>query len=358
MTYFVLTNNSLQVFSKSTQASLSFPPEVIRFQEILDRKAFETLVKNFFAKAGSGESVFFLADEVVYSQSKENATVSNVEEQARAFFEKIPFQQDFLAKKVIRLKKQTFFFATHRDYFTTIIKIVKSFGWDIKYIVPLPLFQSLLQGKQLTYSLLANIVKNKHILEAADFSQEYVLEEDKDFSEEPEDTIPDEPVDSKTSFSLPVRTQYIVAIVCLLCFGAALYFSYPILFPAPVRKTTTKITPTVTRVPSPTLTPVSTPSAFLDKSAIRIEVLNGSGIAGQATVIKNDLVGLGYSQIDTGNATVTSQSSVVSFSSVVAPSLQDQIVQELKKSLETVTAEKVATSDTYDIVITTGNPAQ
>src|SRR5579859_1303275 len=125
MTYFLLTGNSLQVFSRSGQITLSFPQEVLKFQEIIDRKAFETLVKNFFSKAGNGEGIFFLNDDIVYSKSTQNNAVTNSEEEARTFFEKIPFQQDFLAKKIVRFKKQTFFFAAHRDYFATLVGIIK-----------------------------------------------------------------------------------------------------------------------------------------------------------------------------------------------------------------------------------------
>lgn len=358
MTFFVLTSNSLLIFSKTAQVTLSFPPEIIRFQEIVDRKAFETLVKNFFAKAGGGEGIFFLGDEVVYAKNKENSAISNFDEEAKVFFEKIPFQKDFLAKKIVKLKKQTFFFAAHRDYFTTIIRIIRSYGWDVKYVVPLPLFQSALEGKQLSYALLHTVTKNKNILEAADFSNEFILQEEKDFSEEGENSIPEEEAVTRTSFSFPMQAQYVIAVVCLLFFGIALYFAYPILFPAPVKHITVLPTPVITRVPSPTIAPVSSASATLRKSQIKIDVLNGSGTAGQATVIKNSLASLGYVTIDTGNAAEATEVTLVTFTPTVSTSLQQEIVAELKKSLAAISTQQVATADVYDVIITTGSPAQ
>jgi len=358
MTYFLLGNNTLYVFSKTVQLSLSFPQEVVHFQEITDRKAFEALVKNFFAKAGGGEGIFFLSDEIVYEKSKENSAITKIDDEARLFFEKIPFQQDFLAKKVVRLKKQTFFFATHRDYFKTITHIAKTFGWDIKQVVPLALFHSLTSGKQMSYNLLGSIVKNKQILEAADFFQEYTLHEEKNFTDSSQNGIPTEEfMDAKPSMKLPV--QYIIAAISLLCFVAAIFYAYPVFFPATPKKLPVKVLPTITPKPTITTTPVSSPSAKLDKSDITIEVLNGSGIAGQATIIKNSLIDAGFIKIDTGNTEgeTVSQSKVV-FSSSVSLSFQEEIMQKLKKSLAAIDMQQVATSDAYDVVITTGNPAQ
>lgn len=47
---------------------------------------------------------------------------------------------------------------------------------------------------------------------------------------------------------------------------------------------------------------ISTDSATLDKNQLNVTVLNGTGIAGQAAKIKDFLIELGYSKIETGNA--------------------------------------------------------
>lgn len=61
---------------------------------------------------------------------------------------------------------------------------------------------------------------------------------------------------------------------------------------------TKKITPTIT--PTPTFTPTPTPS--IKKEDLKIQVLNGSGIAGKASEMKDILKKKGYSEIITGNA--------------------------------------------------------
>lgn len=59
-----------------------------------------------------------------------------------------------------------------------------------------------------------------------------------------------------------------------------------------------KITPTVT----PTMTPTLTPTPSFKKEELKIQVLNGSGVAGKASELKEILTKKGYKEIITGNA--------------------------------------------------------
>ncbi len=59
------------------------------------------------------------------------------------------------------------------------------------------------------------------------------------------------------------------------------------------------MSPTVTTAPP---SPTATPTPSIDKKTIRIKVLNGSGIAGKASDVKEALTEKGYQEILTGNA--------------------------------------------------------
>jgi predicted transposase YbfD/YdcC len=62
----------------------------------------------------------------------------------------------------------------------------------------------------------------------------------------------------------------------------------------------TKPTETPTPTIEPTMTPTPTPK--LERSEIKVKVLNGGGVPGKATVVKNLLKEKGYEEILTGNA--------------------------------------------------------
>lgn len=63
-------------------------------------------------------------------------------------------------------------------------------------------------------------------------------------------------------------------------------------------------TPTSKATPTPTgrTTPAPTSSSELDRSNLKLEVLNGSGVAGAATKMSNALKDLGYEVTSSGNA--------------------------------------------------------
>jgi hypothetical protein len=359
MIYFLLTANDLQVFTKKQQSQLVFPPEVIKFQEILDRKAFETLLKKYFGGIKGGEAILFLSEELLFEKALDTTQAENIEAEFRSFLGKIPFDSDFLAKKIVKSKKQTFLLAAYRDYFQTIVHIAQLYGWDIKHVVPLSLFSSVIMGKQMNYQLLSSLIRNKNVVEVSDMLLEFIPKEDAESQtpeEETRDIIEGDDLDGKQIPKFTMKSQYLVALVSLMCFGAAIYFAYPILFPSK-SKTNVQPTPTVlpTRVPTPTS--VATVSATLKKEDIHIEVLNGSGVAGQATVIKNALEDHGFSLIDTGNApgeVVTISS--VTFSATVSQAIQTEVLQLLKESLSSINTQQVATQDGYDMQIITGEP--
>lgn len=60
--------------------------------------------------------------------------------------------------------------------------------------------------------------------------------------------------------------------------------------------------PTETPTPTDIPTPTATPTPKVDKTKVKVKVLNGGGVAGKATVVKNLLKEKGYEDILTGNA--------------------------------------------------------
>ncbi len=96
--------------------------------------------------------------------------------------------------------------------------------------------------------------------------------------------------------------------------------------------------PTVTTIVSPTASPSGVPSVVpsvqIDRHALRIVVLNGSGLPGAASGISSYLAGLGYTVVSVGNADSYAYRNVT----VLVKSNKSSYAQFLKKDLQ----EKVA----------------
>lgn len=103
-----------------------------------------------------------------------------------------------------------------------------------------------------------------------------------------------------------------------------------------------------------TSTPSPTPSEVIDKKSISVQILNGTGIVGEAAYLEGKLNNLGYTSTKVGNATKQDyQSTQVTFSSKLSSSVVDEITKELEKIYDKVETKK-SSSTSYDIEIITG----
>ncbi len=120
---------------------------------------------------------------------------------------------------------------------------------------------------------------------------------------------------------------------------------------------TLKPTPTPASVVKPTLTPTPTPTSMPVKEVLsdyKIQVLNGSGVAGQAVVIRDLLEKEGAKEVVTDNAdSFDNKNTEIQFKKEV----KEEVFAKLKEILSNYTVVKKDTlskSSDYDIVITLG----
>ncbi len=94
-------------------------------------------------------------------------------------------------------------------------------------------------------------------------------------------------------------------------------------------------------------------SATLDEQKTRIQILNGSGVPGQADKIKVFFTQAGFTSVQTGNATgVTQAQTQVVFSKQLNSVTRDKIVSVLKTQFPSITSRE-STDTAFDAVITT-----
>lgn len=109
---------------------------------------------------------------------------------------------------------------------------------------------------------------------------------------------------------------------------------------------------------TPTEAPVvSSPTASpkpADKSKVKIEIQNGTGIPGEAAFLQTELKSLGYTNITVGNASSQdATATVVTFAKSLSADIVDELTKKLKELYKEVTV-KTSTTATTDVVIVTG----
>ena len=110
--------------------------------------------------------------------------------------------------------------------------------------------------------------------------------------------------------------------------------------------------------PTPTSAPTSTPTPtpeVIDKKQVKVEILNGTGTAGDAGRAQSELEDLGYSNIEVGNADEQDETrTTVTHASNIGDESIDEIVEALEKVFEDVVAKRGTATGGFDISITTG----
>lgn len=106
--------------------------------------------------------------------------------------------------------------------------------------------------------------------------------------------------------------------------------------------------------PSQESSPTPSPEP-IEKSDIKIEVLNGTGVPGEAGFLKTKLEAEDFQNIETGNAEDQDQTrTTVTFSRDLSQIYIDEVTKLLENLYEEVTAKKGTISEDFDIRIVTG----
>lgn len=148
-----------------------------------------------------------------------------------------------------------------------------------------------------------------------------------------------------------VITTIILVILAISVLGIVLLLSPQ----NPLKKAPTTLTPTVMtdRASSPT------PVEKIKMEDIKIQVLNGSGVAGQASSTKDSLTEAGFASIEIGNVTADpSKDTTVVFTERVSKDYQKKITTLLEQIFTNVIAYQTASQSAFDVTITTGIKAK
>lgn len=109
-------------------------------------------------------------------------------------------------------------------------------------------------------------------------------------------------------------------------------------------------------IEEPTIEPTSTPKP-VDVSLLKVKVMNGTGIAKEASYVESLLIPLGFKNIEKTNAATTDYvNTEVSFSTDVDAETKTAVVTALEKAYKKVVVKALTTS-TYNIEIITGAKA-
>lgn len=115
------------------------------------------------------------------------------------------------------------------------------------------------------------------------------------------------------------------------------------------KKVQETLSPSVSPTTLPTASPSATP-AGINKEKLKIEVLNGSEVSGQAAKLKTMLTDAGFKEVEAGNSEATSSSSI-RFGKQITQMQKDNLLKEFQQIIKLGISPENSTDFDISIVI-------
>ncbi len=337
-----IQKKSLNFYINGEEKRLNFPDNIISNGDIINPIKYEKLIGDFIIAENikKQQIMLILAEEILFEKTILATDLKISNDSMDSFINMIPIEQEKLIKKTIQLNDNSHLFAVNRQLFEKIVEILVKFNFEVLAVVPLTIYSS---DSELNENLIAKIYKDKQFLKETNFLNDTESH--------------DNPSSGRGILTVVVLLIIIIIILSFLLINNYFKFSLPFL-----TKDTkfTQVSPQTLPIliSTESASPVtSSQSATLGNDQLKVVVLNGTGIAGQASKIKNLLTVLGLLKINTDNAKEGRvENTVVVFSEAVTDELQNKITTLLENNFESVSVKKNTGSQSTDILITTGKP--
>ncbi len=333
----LLKSNGLTIFDSfiGEGKSLNFTEDAVKHLEVADKEQLRSQIKDFISGMSSQNVLMMLAKDVVFQKSL-SASEQSLDVKTADFFSKVPFSQEKKAFKKIEAGGQIYLFSTNLEFYKTIVECLGGAGWKVEQVVPVGIFPRLIDKTSFSPEEVGDILDSGDVLEQGNFiaDEEFVVDK----------------IDEKSSETAPRNWKKIIFIgltfiVLVILIGVGAYrYRNNNHAKEEIKKLSEEASPSAAIV------------ATIDKSKLSLQVLNGSGIVGQAGRIKDILSKAGFENIETGNLNLNKKSdTIASFSAVVAKSNREEIVKMLEDFFMKIDIQESSASAKFDVQIITGS---
>lgn len=340
--------NSLEVYvstSEGPKGKLEFPVEIVKYEEIIDEVKFEALVTSFLQKElGSGQKVvILLSRDVVFQKTvpiKENIVEKD---EVEKFTSAIPFDASKAVTVKVNAANGLNLIATNKKLYLPIVTACEKLSSRVESVVPAPIF-GVGDAPVLTEKDISQIFKNSKLVEASNF-----------LLTQTEGDLQADQAGSKSFVRDRKNLLFVVFAVLFIVIAVSALVYTKQKRQAVSEKKAVEITQVS---PTPAATEESTVSAKdeeVSKEALKIQILNGTGVAGQAQDLADLLKSDGFGEITLGNVSAKGdKKTTVGLKESVSSIIKDEVTKKLEDLFETVEAVTLSESE-FDIEITTGN---
>ncbi len=359
---FFIKRNSIELYDGKSQSfleKLDFGPQIVSSEEVLDPEGLARLLGDFFPKVTfPGQKAFLvLSDELTFSKviDGEKAKQEELENDKKQFLDSVPLDARELLPLDFFYKNKRYLAACNKKLLEGITGSLSKLGRVVEFAVPALVF-GVVAGA-LTAEDIKGILSNKQLIKLSNLHVPSKVVE-------AESLGPGEPVPAERGAEAGAfDTKYFfipafVVIAIMVLVGGAIFLSGSGAVDFKLSKFNPFAKGDLKSQPSPSPASSVSPDAgqkLSDKGQISVNVINGTGTAGQAGKVKTMLESLGFSDITTANSeNPTSIVTMLEFAGDVASEVKREVENELSLTFETVKTGDLPADSSYKIVITTG----
>ncbi len=337
-----LTDTSLRFYAGEEQIkTIDLPTKKSEMRKTL-KKLLATEIPSTFRNR---EMLVVLGGKLLYQKAFLLAEETVGEEDKEAFYVDLPIEAQDLARKTITTEHKVYLLGTDKSYYEAILDNCE----NVSSVLPLSLFTDDTLVDELTREQREDIYKNTSLYEIGDFLS------NNPFTSTSGDSVTESsPTEQIVITESSFNVAGLVRLLGLsLILGAVFFAGFVFLDQrndnSPKNANETSLTPTPTVVEE----------SGVAKEELTIQILNGTGTAGQAGAVESLLSEADFDNIEVGNA----QDQDTTVTEVLVNAKVTEVVQaDLTEILESYfTKVEITQQDDqtdFDIVITTGTASE
>ncbi len=340
----LLSDKSLYFYNKKGDKlnQLEFEEGVISDYQIIKSATFSQKLADFVNQLTVKQQsvLILLSHELAIKKILPRAEDDKTDFDPNEILKDISIPKSKLIYKLLKTKDELHVFASHADLINTLSQAFTNLEWKVDAIIPFSIYSKTTKHEDhISDKTIDVILKDSELIEMGN-----MLDSSK---------VSTTSISTKNQkYYSPVLFIFIMVIIVGLILS---YLYYTITFPSIRLDLSNQIASSNTPTPdqnsniSPTPTPVT-----IDKATLKVKVSNGSGVAGQAGEVRDQLKTLGFQNIETGNASdYNSAQTLIIFSSKVPDQVQTEVISKLKATFDKIDS-KIDPTASFDIFITTG----
>ncbi len=341
-TILFLKSQSLEVYTAGKKVVLNFPENIVKNQEVLDARLLSQIIADGIKQIPkkSGDAILILSNEVLYQKTVPNTDFNAEKFEINKFLDEIPFENPNIAFIKIKDEANLSLFAANKPFFYEVKNLFTKFGFKLQAVVPAHLYG--ITNEITKPEELERIQSDTAPLQNGNFL------ESQDPSNVEDISLESKPHSYTKLFIFIVTLFFVVLIV-----GGLWIFQN--------KYAKTSNIPSPSSSPLPTASPVAKEAekpTTLDKKDLKLVVLNGTKVPGQAGKLKDKLAEFGFENVETGSTDEVATNTLVLFDQKVSEEQKAEIEKILNEFFVKIIIQEATESAQYNIAIETGQQSK